>query len=74
MIGITISGEAYAAIAPVLPTRSTGAAEIRPDGEYGVWLPQAAVIRLIALREPSETFSEVILRLTERGSLAALIR
>jgi hypothetical protein len=26
------------------------------------------------LREPSETFSDVILRLTERGSFATIIR
>jgi hypothetical protein len=56
MIGITISGNAYAAIASVLPTSSTAAPEIKPDGEYGIWLPQAAVIRLLALREPGETF------------------
>jgi hypothetical protein len=50
----------------------TGSAErdIIPDGEYRVWLPRAVVIHLLALREPSETFSDVILRLAERGSLA----
>jgi hypothetical protein len=74
MIGITISGTAYAAIAAVLPARSTVGPELAPGGEYRLWLPRTVVERLIARREPGETFSEVILRLTERGSLTALIR
>jgi hypothetical protein len=32
-------------------------------------LPEAEVVRLPALREPGETFSEAILRLVEEGSL-----
>jgi hypothetical protein len=75
MIGITISGEAYAAIACLLQGRSTLAPEkIVANGEYCVWLPQAAVARLLALRDPGETFSHVILRLAEGGSLTTLMR
>jgi hypothetical protein len=73
MIGITISGNAYGVIAPLLPA---GRVEhgIIPDAEYHVWLPQAVVIRLLALRSPGETFSEVILRLADRGSIASVMR
>src|SRR6185437_1690659 len=63
MIGITISGKAYAAIADTLPARSAVEKEMAPDGEYYVWLPRTAVKRLLAQREAGETFSEVILRL-----------
>jgi hypothetical protein len=73
MIGITISGKAYAAIAATLPARSAGP-DIAFDGEYLVWLPRSAVEHLLAFREPEETFSDVILRLAERGSYAAITR
>jgi hypothetical protein len=74
MIGITILGRAYAAIATTLPPSSAIEQEIAPNGEYRVWLSRIAAERLLALREPSETFSDVILRLTERGSFATIIR
>jgi hypothetical protein len=73
VIGITISGRAYAAIAATLPA-GTAEQEIAPDGEYRVWLPRTVVIRLRAMRELGETFSDVILRLAERGSYAAITR
>jgi len=44
-----------------------------PSAEYQIWLPQA-VVRLLALRERCETFSEAILQLAERGSVAAIMR
>ncbi len=74
MIGITISGRAYAAIAATLPARSAAGPDIAPDGEYLVWLPSPAVEHLLAFREQEETFSDVILRLAERGSYAAITR
>ena len=46
--------------------------EISPDSECLVWMPRDLVFRLLALREPEKTFSDVILRLVERGSFAAL--
>jgi hypothetical protein len=73
MIGISISGKAYAAIAATLPAGSVEP-EIVPDCEYRVWLPRGVVNRLRALREPGESFSDVILRLVERGSYANIIR
>jgi hypothetical protein len=66
MIGITISGNAYAAMATTLPAGSTAEQEIVSDREYLVWLPNAVVNHLRALRTPGETFSEVILRLPAR--------
>jgi hypothetical protein len=74
MIGVTISGKAYAAIAFTLPVGSPFEAEIAPDHEYRVWLPRAVVNRLRAVREPGETFSDVILRLTDGGSYDAVMR
>ena len=57
MIGVTISGKAYAAIAATLPAQSAER-EMVPDLEYRIWLPRAVVIRLRTLGEPEETFSE----------------
>ena len=65
MIGVTISGRAYVAIADTLPPGSAER-EIAPDRDYRIWLPRSEVIRLRALREPGETFSDVILRMAER--------
>jgi hypothetical protein len=70
MIGITISARAYAAIAATPSASSAVELEVAPDGEYRVWLSHIAVECLLALHEPGETFSDVILRLTRRGSLA----
>jgi hypothetical protein len=72
MIGITISGDAYAAIVCTLPASSADAAGIAPDRECRVWLPRAVVIRLSALRGPGETFSDVILRLGSSGESLTL--
>jgi hypothetical protein len=47
---------------------------VSPDSECLIWLPRAVVFRLLAMREPGETFSDVILRLTERGTFAVLMR
>jgi len=66
MIGITISGKAYAAIATTLPVGSAAERETVSNGEYLVWLPNAVVNHLRALRTPGETFSEVILRMPAR--------
>jgi hypothetical protein len=74
MIGITVSGKAFAAIAATLPAGSGVEPEIVLDREYCVWLPRDVVNRLRALREPGESFSQVILRLAERGSYATITR
>jgi hypothetical protein len=72
MIAITISGKAYAAIAPMLPA-APAADQIAPDGEYHVWLPRNVVKHLLAPRHPGETFRDVILRRAERGSIAIIL-
>jgi hypothetical protein len=74
MIGITITGEAYAAIASMLPAESTAEPGIVPDREYRIWLPRDVVNQLRALRAPGETFSHVILRLEDRGFFAVISR
>ena len=74
MIGITISGRAYAVILSALPVASRDGDGIAPARDYRIWLPQPVVERLIAQREPGETFSDAILRLEELGSLSTLIR
>jgi hypothetical protein len=74
MIGVTISARAYAAIAATRSASSAVELEIAPDGEYRVWLSQIAVECLLVLLERGETFSDVILRLVERGSLATITR
>jgi hypothetical protein len=56
---------------PTLPAGSVEQ-EIVPDGEYRVWLARDVVNRLRALREPGETFSDVILRLCQRGAIAMI--
>jgi hypothetical protein len=71
MIAITISDEAYAAIAFILPA---GHAVEPYDGQCKIWLPQAVVNHLRDLRAPDETFSDVILRLQDCGSLGAIMR
>jgi hypothetical protein len=72
MIGITISAEAYAAIVATLPAGPTASPEDAPDREYRIWVPRIVVNRLRELREPGETFSDVILRL--KGSFGPLMR
>jgi hypothetical protein len=67
MIAITVSGKAYAAIAPILPLGFTVEGEPVPDREYRVWLPRDVVYRRRALRAPGENFSDVILRLAKAG-------
>jgi len=74
MIGITISGKAYAAILPIAPTASPGESGIAPDHQYRIWLPRDVVERLRELRLSDESFSGVILRLAERGSFAVIAR
>lgn len=63
MIGITISGKAYSVIAAMLPGSPTVEQDIAAHGECRLWVPRHLVERLMARREPGETFSQVILRL-----------
>jgi hypothetical protein len=63
MIGVTISGRAYAAIAPTLLAESAVESELAADREYRLWLPRDVVNQLRAIRGPGESYSDVILRL-----------
>ena len=69
MIRITITAAAFEAIAATLPFGSVGVVERDPDveGERQIWLDRAGVDRLSAARGPGESYSDVILRLAERG-------
>ena len=64
MIGITITAEAYAAIKATLPA-DTQTWPVRPPGmgDVVICLDQATVDRLGAIRNPGESYSDVILRL-----------
>jgi len=65
MVRIAISVEAFEAIARTLPLGSVGyEAEATGRGERLIWLEAAVVDRLSAMRGPSESYSDVIMRLT----------
>ena len=74
MIGITISAKAYAAVVATLPASSPIERELAPKGEYRLWLPRSVVERLMARRNPGDTFSDVILPLMDAGAFAAIMR
>jgi hypothetical protein len=64
MIRISISTDAFEAIAATLPFGSTAfEPELSPTGERWIWLDPRFVDRLAALRGPGESYSDVILRL-----------
>jgi len=64
MIRIAISVEAYEAIARTLPLGSVAVeAEANERAERYVWLEAAMADRLGAMREPGESYSDVILRI-----------
>ena len=64
MIGITITAEAYAAIKATLPA-DTQTWPHRPadQGDVIIWLDQATVDRLAAMRGPGESYSDAIIRI-----------
>jgi hypothetical protein len=68
MIRIAITVAAFEAIAQTLPLGSVGyEAEANDRGERTVWLEEAWVDRLGAMRGPGESYSDVILRLAGEG-------
>jgi hypothetical protein len=63
VIRISFTSTAFDSIASTLPLGSIGfVSEAEAKGERLVWLPPTVVNRLKALRGPSESYSDVILR------------
>jgi hypothetical protein len=68
MIRIAITQAAYDAICATLPVGSVGYEnEVNERGERYVWLEDAMVDRLGAMRGPKESYSDAILRMAEMG-------
>ena len=66
MVRISISQTALDALAAMLSLGSVACkSEVNERGERLVWLQASVVDRLMAMREPSESYSDVILRLIE---------
>ncbi len=66
MVRIAISVEAFEAICATLPLGSVAAEPyFNERGERTVWLEEVWVDRLGAMRGPSESYSDAILRLVE---------
>jgi hypothetical protein len=66
MVRIAISPAAFDALAAMLSLGSVGyKSEVNERGERLIWLQTSVVDRLMAMREPSESYSDVILRLIE---------
>ena len=68
MIRIAISPEAFEAIARMTPSFGSVGYEVEAiEGQRYIWLDRAVVDRLGAMRGPSESYSDVILRLAAAG-------
>jgi hypothetical protein len=67
VVTISLTPAAFAALKATLPKGSK--AELSPvgQGEYLVTFPNGVLDRLRALRGPSESYSDVILRLAAEG-------
>jgi hypothetical protein len=66
MVKITISAQAFAAIAETLPLGTVAVdPERAPDGSVGLWLDHATLAKLNRLRGPGESYSDVILAIAE---------
>jgi hypothetical protein len=63
MIRITITADAFEAIAATLPSNVGVEQKRAPNGDYFIWLEPRFVDRLRAMRGPGESYSDVILRL-----------
>jgi hypothetical protein len=66
MVKITITPQAFAALAATLPLGSVAVEPERaPDGSVGIWLDHATLAKLKAMRSPGEGYSDAILALAE---------
>jgi hypothetical protein len=67
MVRIAISQAAFDAIAKTLPLGDIGNENaINERGERLIWLPRDVLDRLSYLRDPGESYSEVILRIADK--------
>jgi hypothetical protein len=69
MIRIALSNEAYDAIASTLPKGSARWPMQRDRGQCFIQVEAAVVDRMRAIRRPGESYSAVILRLVELGTI-----
>jgi hypothetical protein len=67
MIRITITAAAFDAIAATLPSSVGVEARRASNGDYFIWLDPRFVDKLLELRGPGESYSDVILRVAEAG-------
>ena len=65
MIRISITPAAYTIVAATLPGHVGAEPERVPNGEFYVWVEFSYVDHLKAMRGPSESHSDVIIRLSE---------
>jgi hypothetical protein len=65
MIRLSITPAAYAVIVATLPASVGSEQNKAPNGDFYVWFEPKYVDRLGAMREPGESYSDVILRLAE---------
>jgi hypothetical protein len=69
MVRITVSQAAFEAVAAALPLgRVVYEPLLNAQGERLIWVEQFALDRLAVLRGPSESYSDVILRLVGEGA------
>jgi hypothetical protein len=71
MVRLQISVAAFSAICATLPG-DVGFENARaPNGDVFIWLPPDVLARLKAMREPGESYSDVVLRVAAETDLGA---
>jgi hypothetical protein len=66
MIRLAISPAAFDAIAATPPLGSVGyEAKLNANGERLIWVETPGADKLVAIRRPGESYSDVLLRLVE---------
>jgi hypothetical protein len=69
VIRIAIAAAAYEAIAATLPLGNVGYETERSEkGEVFIWLEERWLDKLTAMRDPGESYSDVIVRLAAGGA------
>jgi len=68
MINIPITEEAYEALKARIPRFNQVPTSRSRGGQMRIWLDRKFVDRLLELRSPGESYSDVIMRLAEASS------